>query len=63
MNQTIEERILNIEDRLKEVRKELEKSLARYKDKSWLSKDIPQYIPITPEQFQKMIDQLWEDDK
>jgi F0F1-type ATP synthase membrane subunit b/b' len=30
MNQTIEERMLNIEDQLKEIRKELEESLARY---------------------------------
>jgi len=31
MNQTIEERMQSIEDQLKEIRKELEESLARYK--------------------------------
>lgn len=31
MNQTFEERIQSIEDQLKEIRKELEESLARYK--------------------------------
>lgn len=30
MNQTIEERFQSIEDQLKEIRKELEESLARY---------------------------------
>lgn len=32
MNQTTEERFQSIEDQLKEIRKELEESLARYKD-------------------------------
>ena len=31
MNQTIEERFQSIEDQLKQIRKELEESLARYK--------------------------------
>lgn len=31
MNQTIEQRMQSIEDQLKEIRKELEESLARYK--------------------------------
>ena len=35
MNQTIEERMLSIEQQLSEIRKELEESLARYKDKSY----------------------------
>lgn len=35
MNQTIEERMQAVEDELKEIRKELEESLARYKDKSY----------------------------
>ena len=35
MNQTIEERFQSIEDQLKEIRKELEESLARYKDKHY----------------------------
>lgn len=33
MNQTIEDRMQAVEDQLKEIRKELEESLARYKDK------------------------------
>lgn len=32
MNQTFEQRIQSIEDQLKGLRKELEESLARYKD-------------------------------
>ena len=32
MNQTFEQRIQSIEDQLKEIRKELEETLARYKD-------------------------------
>lgn len=35
MNQTIEERIQSIEDQLKEIRKELEESLARYKQSQY----------------------------
>lgn len=37
MNQTIEERMQSIEDQLKEIRKELEESLVRYKNRGWLS--------------------------
>lgn len=33
MNQTIEERFQSIEDQLKEIRKELEESLAKYNSK------------------------------
>ena len=39
MNQTIEHRMQAVEDELKEIRKELEESLARYIDKSWLNTD------------------------
>lgn len=35
MNQTIEERMQSIEDQLKEIRKELEESLARYKQSQY----------------------------
>ena len=63
MNKTIEERMLNIEQQLSEIRKELEESLLRYKDRGWLRKDIPQFIPMSPEQFKVMIDRLWGDDK
>lgn len=35
MNQTIEERFQSIEDQLKEIRKELEESLARYKQSQY----------------------------
>ena len=63
MNQTIEQRMLNIEQELSEILYELEESLARYKDRDWLRKDIPQFFPMTPEQFQVMIDQLWGNEK
>lgn len=33
MNQSIEQRMLNIEQELSEIRKELEESLARYKER------------------------------
>ena len=35
MNQTIEERMQSVEDQLKEIRKELEESLARYKNRHY----------------------------
>lgn len=35
MNQTIEQRMQSIEDQLKEIRKELEESLARYKQSQY----------------------------
>lgn len=35
MNQTIEQRIQSIEDQLKEIRKELEESLVRYKQSQY----------------------------
>lgn len=35
MNQTFEQRIQSIEDQLKEIRKELEESLARYKQSQY----------------------------
>lgn len=35
MNQTIEQRMQSIEDQLKEIRKELEESLARYKQREY----------------------------
>jgi len=35
MNQTIEERMQSVEDQLKEIRKELEESLARYKQSQY----------------------------
>jgi hypothetical protein len=38
MNQTIEERFQSIEDQLKELRKELESDLAKYRDSSYLIK-------------------------
>ena len=38
MNQTFEQRIQSIEDQLKEIRKELEESLARYRDSGYLLK-------------------------
>lgn len=38
MNQTIEERMQSIEDQLKELRKELERDLAKYRDKEYLIK-------------------------
>jgi hypothetical protein len=36
VNQSIEERMQSIEQQLSELRKELEESLGRYKDKKWL---------------------------
>ena len=44
MNQTIEDRMQAVEDELKTIRKELEESLARYKDRGWLSLKDPLYI-------------------
>ena len=46
MNQTIEERFQSIEDQLKEIRKELEESLARYKQSQhpFTAKDVKIYI-------------------
>ena len=44
MNQTIEQRMQVVENELKEIRKELEESLARYKDKGWLSLKDPLYV-------------------
>ena len=44
MNQTFEQRIQSIENELKEIRKELEESLARYRDKGWLSIESPKTI-------------------
>lgn len=44
MNQTIEDRMQAVEDQLKEIRKELEESLARYKERGWLSLKDPLYI-------------------
>ena len=38
MNQTIEERFQSIEDQLKELRKELESDLAKYRDSGYLIK-------------------------
>jgi hypothetical protein len=63
MNQTIEERMLSIEQQLSEIRKELGESLVRYEDKSWLSKDTPQFTPMTPSKFRDKMDKLWEASK
>jgi len=63
MNQTIDDRMQAVENELKEIRKELEDSLARYKDKSWLSVDIPQFIPMTPNEFRDKMNKLWETSK
>lgn len=38
MNQTIEERMQSVEDQLKELRKELESDLAKYRDSGYLIK-------------------------
>lgn len=38
MNQRIEERFQSIEDQLKELRKELESDLAKYRDSGYLIK-------------------------
>lgn len=41
MNQTFEQRIQSIENELKEIRKELEESLERYKNQEWfMTKDV-----------------------
>lgn len=63
MNQTIEARMQYVEQELKAIRKELEESLGRYKDKGWLSVDVPQFIPMTPSEFRDKMDKLWEDSK
>ena len=71
MNQTIEERFQSIEDQLKEIRKELEESLARYKTnflkpsaerirEDW-SKDFASKQETLPAEFQQVLaDNIWE---
>ena len=46
MNQSIEQRMQAVEDELKEIRKELEESLARYKQSQYpfTAKDVQLYI-------------------
>lgn len=63
MNQTIEQRMQAVENELKQIRKELEESLARYKDIGWLRVDIPQFIPMTPSEFREKMNKLWEGSK
>jgi hypothetical protein len=63
MNQSIEDRMQAVEIELKEIRKELEESLGKYKDRGWLSVDTPQFIPITPSEFKDKMDKLWENSK
>lgn len=66
MNQTIEERMQSIEDQLKEIRKELEQSLARYSshypdenrlinDREYCSRWIRGEIKSSSEWFMKEI--------
>lgn len=43
MNQSIEDRMQNVEDELKQLRKEMEESVARYKRFGWLSQEQPKY--------------------
>jgi len=43
MNQTLEDRMQNVEDELKQLRKEMEESVARYKRFGWLSEEQPNY--------------------
>lgn len=38
MNQSIDQRMLNIDSQLKELRKELENDLAKYRDSDYLTK-------------------------
>lgn len=38
MNQTIEDRMQSVEDQLKELRKEVESDLAKYRDSDYLTK-------------------------
>ena len=65
MNQTIEERFQSIEDQLKEIRKELDESLARYKTsflkssseqtiQDW-SKDFASKQETLPAEFQQVL--------
>lgn len=43
MNITLEDRMQNVEDELKQLRKEMEESIARYKRFGWLSQEQPNY--------------------
>jgi hypothetical protein len=43
MNQSIEDRMQNVEDELKQLRKEMEESVAWYKRFGWLSQEQPKY--------------------
>lgn len=73
MNQTFEQRIQSIENELKEIRKELEESLALYKQREYpftngdISKfrsgdigDAPQFVPITFKEFSDRCKVIWE---
>lgn len=57
MNITIEERMESIEDQLKEIRKELEESLARYKQSNYL---FPDYSGPTPYKNGQETKCLWD---
>lgn len=71
MNQSIEQRMLNIEQELSEIRKELEESLGRY-NTSFLkpsaertiqdgSKDLASKQETLPAEFQQVLaDNIWE---
>jgi hypothetical protein len=74
MNDKFEQRIQSIEDQLKALRKELEDSLARYKQSQYpftngdISKfrsgaigDTPQFVPITFKEFNDRCKVIWEE--
>lgn len=51
MNQTFEQRMQSIEHQLKEIRKELEESLARYKQREYPFKAEDVQLHINGEKF------------
>lgn len=64
MNQTLEDRMQNVEDELKQLRKEMEESIARYKAVQDGETEEPVgFIPMTSKQWNDHCKKIWEDIK
>lgn len=57
MNKSIEDRMQAVENELKEIRKELEESLARYKTINTVDRD---YYPFTMEAVDRFSFPMWD---